>query len=339
MTPQDAVKLLYQQEMGAGHLVKDSEESLARIRKEAAASSIARPPEQIGNGYARCYLSAENSEAELRALNRIFLRTAAKLSGSTTALEDKLSVLTDETKKGHMPFSVAELSEYLAQYRAEGTPAVSHSEKYRQLYSPAYRVVFEKYLRYMNICTEIEKLLIAKNRAVVAIDGRCGSGKSFHADIIRKLYDADVIEMDDFFLPPELRTQKRLQEPGGNIHYERFAEEVSSPISRGLIATYRVFDCGKLDYLSEKTAGAASVIVCEGTYSLNPKCGGNYDLKIFSTCSTDERLERIRRRSGEESVDAFVNRWIPMEETYFAELDVLGKCDIILDTTSVMKTV
>ena len=32
--------------------------------------------------------------------------------------------------------------------------------------------------------------------------------------------------MDDFFLPMELRTAERLEEPGGNVHYERFSAEV-----------------------------------------------------------------------------------------------------------------
>ena len=32
--------------------------------------------------------------------------------------------------------------------------------------------------------------------------------------------------MDDFFLPPALRTPERRSEPGGNVHYERFLTEV-----------------------------------------------------------------------------------------------------------------
>ena len=61
---------------------------------------------------------------------------------------------------------------------------------------------------------------------IIAIDGRAASGKSTLAQQLGELLDADVIHMDDFFLPPSLRTKERLSEPGGNVHYERFAEEV-----------------------------------------------------------------------------------------------------------------
>ena len=42
---------------------------------------------------------------------------------------------------GKAPFSPAQLADYLQSYRWEGCPMVSHSERYRQHYHPAYRVV------------------------------------------------------------------------------------------------------------------------------------------------------------------------------------------------------
>ena len=49
--------------------------------------------------------------------------------------------------------------------------------------------------------------------------------------------------MDDFFLPFELRTAERLKEPGGNVHYERFIDEVVSKLSAGEPFEYGVFRC------------------------------------------------------------------------------------------------
>ena len=60
----------------------------------------------------------------------------------------------------------------------------------------------------------------------VAIEGPCGSGKSTLANHLLEIFgdQANLIHMDDFFLPLELRTTDRLAEPGGNIDYVRFHE-------------------------------------------------------------------------------------------------------------------
>ena len=41
---------------------------------------------------------------------------------------------------------------------------------------------------------------------IVAIDGRCGAGKSTLAAVLAERLDANLIHMDDFFLRPEQRT-------------------------------------------------------------------------------------------------------------------------------------
>ncbi|MBS6367782.1 MAG: hypothetical protein KH420_10635, partial [Clostridiales bacterium] len=88
----------------------------------------------------------------------------------------------------------------------------------------------------------------------LAIDGRAAAGKTTLACQLQQHFGAAVIHMDDFFLPAELRTASRLQTPGGNVHYERFLQEVApalpSPlyggmaqrvaISRGLIASPQI---------------------------------------------------------------------------------------------------
>lgn len=51
------------------------------------------------------------------------------------------------------------------------------------------------------------------------------------------------IHMDDFFLPLEMRTPQRLQQPGGNVHYERFLETVLKPLSLQQTVFYQPFDC------------------------------------------------------------------------------------------------
>ena len=65
-----------------------------------------------------------------------------------------------------------------------------------------------------------------RERLLVAIDGRCASGKSTLAEELKKDLGCAVFHMDDFFLPFERKTAQRLAQPGGNVDWERFREEV-----------------------------------------------------------------------------------------------------------------
>lgn len=68
---------------------------------------------------------------------------------------------------------------------------------------------------------------------VIAMDGRAAAGKTTLAEELAVTLGGAVVHMDDFFLPGELRTPERLAAPGGNVHAERFAEEVLPYLRRG----------------------------------------------------------------------------------------------------------
>lgn len=157
---------------------------------------------------------------------------------------------------------------------------------------------------------------------IIAIDGRAASGKSTLAEQLSKLLDADVVHMDDFFLPPELRTEERLAEPGGNVHYERFCEEVLPYLGSSAAFSYRIFDCSKMDYSGERIIENKPIRIVEGAYSHHPKFGGYADLFVFSDVDAEEQLRRICLRNGEEKAQMFAKKWIPMEERYFAAFEI-----------------
>ena len=147
MEPVDAVKLIYQNEFGGGHLICDEEKCLNYLRLEY--SGVKKDPntpryECIGNGVVRVNLAAV-SEAELDQLGREFIRSAAEHTGSMDRFLQKLEVLCQSTRKGLLPFGLEELENYLLQYKDAGCPMVSHSEIYRQNYHPAYRVVLSRH--------------------------------------------------------------------------------------------------------------------------------------------------------------------------------------------------
>lgn len=149
MTPADGVKLLYQNEFGGGHLIRDEDAALQYLRREYAATprAPAKPlTEAIGNGLIRVNLAAL-PENRLEELGQAFLRSAKIHRGSLENFLPKLATLEALTQEGAFAFSSAELEDYLRTYAQAGYPMVSHSDIYRKLYHPAYRVVLEELFR------------------------------------------------------------------------------------------------------------------------------------------------------------------------------------------------
>ena len=146
MEPTDAVKLIYQNEFGGGHLIRDEQAAMNYLRMEydRVAKDLSAPKfEPIGNGIIRIFL-APLSEAELEALGREFVRSASKCRGDLQRFVEKLSLLRELTQRGIFSFSLEELDTYLSAYEREGYPMVSHSEAYRNAYHPAYRIILDR---------------------------------------------------------------------------------------------------------------------------------------------------------------------------------------------------
>ena len=149
MQPRDAVKLIYQNEFGGGHLIRDEESCLSFLLAEY--EKVKKDPhmpryEALGNGIVRMHLAAAKPE-ELEQLGKAFIRSAAEHSGDTDQFLQKLDALRKVTAEGVFAFDTEALERYLADYRAAGFPPVSHSETYRQAYKPAYRVILLPYAK------------------------------------------------------------------------------------------------------------------------------------------------------------------------------------------------
>ncbi len=166
---------------------------------------------------------------------------------------------------------------------------------------------------------------------VIGIDGNCGSGKSTLAQMLSVAFSCAIIQVDDFFLPTELRTDERLAEVAGNFHYERFLEEVLSGIPARAIA-YRKFDCQFMDYTGEIKVKLDRVLIIEGSYAFSHGFSQYYDYRIFTRCSEQVQLDRIRERVGEAMFGQFIEKWIPLENRYFLGEHPETKADFVLDT-------
>lgn len=193
-------------------------------------------------------------------------------------------------------------------------------------------VIKAAYTEYIDVFRHIDALLEEKRIVTVAIDGGSASGKTTLAGLLAEIYDCNVFHMDDFFLPQERKTPERLSEPGGNVDYERFADEVSSRLEIGSGFSYRPYDCKTGRYKDAVLVSFKALNIVEGVYCLHPALGDIYDLKLFLKTDEDTQLTRIRQRSGEAMLKRFVTEWIPLENIYFEALDIEQSCDLIFDT-------
>ncbi|MCI1580794.1 MAG: uridine kinase [Clostridium beijerinckii] len=193
------------------------------------------------------------------------------------------------------------------------------------------------YNEYKYVIDEIKNLLKDNEKLVIAIDGRCGGGKSSLGAMLAEEFECSLFHMDDFFLPPRMKTKERLAQPGGNVHYERFEEEILKSLKNDEPAVYRKYLCNKGELSQPIKVEPKNLTIVEGSYSLHPTLRDYYDYKIFITIDPKVQHERILKRNGEEKLQDFINKWIPLEEHYFTELDIENKCDIIFDTTNIKR--
>ena len=186
-----------------------------------------------------------------------------------------------------------------------------------------------KYLPYkeQDVLEVINEIYKQKGHVTIAIDGRCGSGKTTLANKLKAYFDCHIFHMDDFYLQEYQRTQERYNEPGGNVDRERFKKEVLDPLKNQQDVLYRPIECSSMS-ISEGTVYPYKPInIIEGSYSCHPELIDAYDITVFLDIDEPLRLKRIEKRNGKEALNMFIKKWIPLEEKYFSSFDIQNYCD------------
>ena len=330
MEPRDFAKLAYQSEFGPAHMAQSPDRILAALlaeRKEAGPEPI--PPEPIGGGLCRFHITGGLSTlSELSLIGRMFCLTMAQTEGTAAGLLEKLEALK--------ALPVPGMAEYLEGWRREGCPPVRHSEAFRNAYNPHYRVLQTHMAGFLPALIPLEKLardLPARRKVLIAVDGRCGSGKTGFAALASGVLacSSDVVHMDDFYLPPDRRTPDWMEVPAGNMDLERFQKEVLSSSDRDGGTAYRPYDC-RTGRLGEPVELREPLTIVEGTYSQHPALAGFYDYTIFLTCDREEQTRRLRAREGDD-FPTFDRVWRTLEERYFTACGTEGAAGLTVDTT------
>ena len=149
----DLFKLIYQNEYGGGFAASNPELSLRQIEAdyEKINSSKRKPKtdliEDIGNGFVRVNLGALNPETfPLEKLNEACIATAEKYRGNRQALRDKVKEVRDHFAEFDFEFEEVTFVLFSSAMEEACYPPIDHSETYRVLYKPAYRVVKKELL-------------------------------------------------------------------------------------------------------------------------------------------------------------------------------------------------
>jgi len=366
MTPQDAVKLCFQAAFGAEHLLSDKSKALDYLQEEYSQTPAQDIEvfEPISKDYVRCNLAAwKHRGLPVEWLFEMFCQSAVAdaetevKAGAEAGLQaealfveylDSTSICAAE---GVLPFDSPAWLAFRERYLSLGTKPqpVHHSKDYREQERPAYRIIMKEYLAVFPILEKASAMLVSaeddavhdesdddnddggtQSPKVIAIDGRAAAGKSTMTAMLSAILKADVIHMDDFFLPPELRTAERLAESGGNVHYERFCLEVLPFLKQGVEFSYRSFDCGIMDFGEPRFVRSKTWRIVEGSYSSHPIFGDYADLRVFCDITPEEQMQRIVKRNGDAMARVFAEKWIPMEEQYFAAELIREKADVVI---------
>ena len=297
----DVLKMCFQGAYGAEHLLTDLERVQDYFLSEYNSCEPSQEPvtEFIASEVCRVNLKAwKKLDLPWQWLFNLFVESASFSDGDARFIS-----------------YVNEWRNFIDEEITYPTPPVPvhHSQEYRDAEKPAYRVISGPWVRLIPI------LLQLKGEGIIAIDGRSASGKTTLGAGLKSVIGAEVVHMDDFFLPPELRTPERLNQPGGNVHYERFIQEVLPFIGNKNVGfEYKVFDCKTMAYNGVRKIKPSKWRVVEGAYSMHPEFKNYMNVPVFSDIDPVTQMERIKNRNGDTVAKIYEEKWIPMEEKYIS---------------------
>ena len=100
---------------------------------------------------------------------------------------------------------------------------------------------------------------------VLALDGRCGSGKTTLANTLARQFPASItLHTDDFYLPPAQRIRGWEKTPCANMDLARLRDEALRPAYEGQPVQYRAYSCREGAYLPARELAAQPLV---------PHCG------------------------------------------------------------------
>jgi len=151
MQIQDLYKLVYQAALGNEHLMTDSamvHDYLIKELESIEASTVEPLLEKISHDGAVVRLNLRPFKAQHgdhRVLFQAMMQTARTFQKSQERLDRYWGDLEQMAASGAIPFNTETMKVFFREMRDKSYPAVHHSAVYGEKYSPAYRVILNKY--------------------------------------------------------------------------------------------------------------------------------------------------------------------------------------------------
>lgn len=321
---QDAIKLIYQNEFRAEHLISNPEKVFLSLKEEISQNKLNDNffCENIGNETVRFHLASCNEKIQ-NIITDLFVLSFEQKSGTKKSFIKKCQELVELSENNRNFLFDEPVKDIVSKYLQEGIHPVHHSEDFKAKNIVHYRIMPQKNAEMIRICLEALDFYEKKGHCILAIDGRCGSGKTTIASILQKELDCDIIHMDDFFLQKHQRTPQRNKMIGGNFDYERFTKEIILPLSNHQLDSYQKFDCHKMELGEIVQLRNKPIKIIEGSYSLHPILKKYYDISISTDINSALQSDRILKRNGLKLHKQFIEKWIPKENLYFETYHII----------------
>jgi hypothetical protein len=155
----DAYKFLHQGVFGPGHAIDDRQsaerlldQEIAGLAPAAVEDPLCQPlggPTPMARIHLRPFLAADEDP---HALLDVFVASAAVAAGSAPDMDAALTAALATLVKDGQWGLAGELETLGSGLAAGGYPAVGHSERYRNAFNPAYRVVVLELARAKGWC-------------------------------------------------------------------------------------------------------------------------------------------------------------------------------------------
>jgi uridine kinase len=304
---QDLLKGLYQSSFGYDFALSDLHES----------SNIV---EYLSNDIIRLHFNPGLKKETLNKLSKLSKNPSGK-----KILDKNLNILINMLDE--LPFDKNTSIQFIKKWKDQGYPNLAHSQVFQDSYHPSYCLIKKKFLPYL----EILKVLDTKEEYILAIDGKCTSGKTTFSKLLEEIYDCSIFHMDDFFLQPFQRTPERYKEPGGNVDRERVEQEILISLKHKEDVYYSKFNCYTMKLENKIHVPYKPKNIIEGSYSMHPSLQKYYTMSICVDIANDIQLERIKQRNPDK-VDTFISKWIPLENAYFDAFNIKDTCEYIIKT-------
>ncbi len=156
--------------------------------------------------------------------------------------------------------------------------------------------------------------LSQKQPVLIGIDGRPGSGKTTIAIMLEETLHAQIVYLDEFFIPQEQWPKDtKPQFPFFYFRYQEFIDGVKA-LAAGKSFTYFPYD-----WQTNDQAAQASVIKAEGIIiieALNGELAPLYDKRIWVASDQASEFAALAARENEKNLDLWKNIYLPSVKLY-----------------------